>query len=152
MTRLVAAIAFLLVAGWCHAEKLCAIESGALYDVAPTPGKELPREAGKLQKGHIYAVTRDGAGWTLLDTPSTQLWTERKHLDIESRCSSKQTPATSAKSTSREKLSLQATPTSSRSSISNTSSGCPCGSGHVCIGPRGGRYCITSGGNKRYGV
>ena len=24
---------------------------------------------------------------------------------------------------------------------------------HVaCIGPRGGRYCITSGGNKRYGV
>jgi hypothetical protein len=31
-------------------------------------------------------------------------------------------------------------------------SGCSC-SGHlVCIGPRGGRYCITSGGNKRYGV
>ncbi len=30
--------------------------------------------------------------------------------------------------------------------------GCPCGVGGVCIGPRGGRYCITSGGNKRYGV
>ncbi|MBB4098008.1 SH3 domain-containing protein [Sphingomonas kyeonggiensis] len=29
---------------------------------------------------------------------------------------------------------------------------CPCGSGSVCVGPRGGRYCITSGGNKRYGV
>lgn len=29
---------------------------------------------------------------------------------------------------------------------------CPCGSGHICIGPRGGRYCITSGGNKRYGM
>lgn len=29
---------------------------------------------------------------------------------------------------------------------------CPCGSLQVCIGPRGGRYCITSGGNKRYGV
>ncbi|WP_318653955.1 SH3 domain-containing protein [Pseudomonas sp. Y24-6] len=25
-------------------------------------------------------------------------------------------------------------------------------SGNICIGPRGGRYCITSGGNKRYGV
>lgn len=24
--------------------------------------------------------------------------------------------------------------------------------GNVCIGPRGGRYCITSGGNKRYGI
>lgn len=31
-------------------------------------------------------------------------------------------------------------------------SSCPCSSGNVCIGPRGGRYCITSGGNKRYGV
>ena len=31
-------------------------------------------------------------------------------------------------------------------------SSCPCSSGNVCIGPRGGRYCITTGGNKRYGV
>lgn len=29
---------------------------------------------------------------------------------------------------------------------------CPCSSRQVCIGPRGGRYCITSGGSKRYGV
>lgn len=29
---------------------------------------------------------------------------------------------------------------------------CPCSGSHVCIGPRGGRFCITSGGNKRYGV
>lgn len=31
-------------------------------------------------------------------------------------------------------------------------SSCPCSGGNICIGPRGGRYCITSGGNKRYGV
>jgi len=29
---------------------------------------------------------------------------------------------------------------------------CSCSGRQVCIGPRGGRYCITSGGNKRYGV
>jgi hypothetical protein len=29
---------------------------------------------------------------------------------------------------------------------------CPCSGARVCVGPRGGRYCITSGGNKRYGV
>lgn len=29
---------------------------------------------------------------------------------------------------------------------------CPCNGGNVCVGPRGGRYCITSGGKKRYGV
>lgn len=27
---------------------------------------------------------------------------------------------------------------------------CPCSGSNNCIGPRGGRYCITSGGNKRY--
>ena len=31
-------------------------------------------------------------------------------------------------------------------------SSCPCSGRNICIGPRGGRYCITSGGNKRYGV
>jgi len=28
--------------------------------------------------------------------------------------------------------------------------GCVCGSGDYCVGPRGGIYCTTSGGNKRY--
>lgn len=29
---------------------------------------------------------------------------------------------------------------------------CSCAGGNVCYGPRGGRYCITSGGKKRYGI
>ncbi len=33
-----------------------------------------------------------------------------------------------------------------------TTGECPCNGGRVCVGPRGGRYCITSSGNKRYGV
>lgn len=42
---------------------------------------------------------------------------------------------------------------SSGKSRDETSSGsCPCSGSKVCVGPRGGRYCITSGGNKRYGV
>ena len=31
-------------------------------------------------------------------------------------------------------------------------SGCSCGGHNVCYGPHGGRYCSTSGGNKRYGI
>ena len=31
-----------------------------------------------------------------------------------------------------------------------TDTGCPCSGSKLCTGPRGGRYCITSGGNKRY--
>lgn|GEM_PF-2067001 len=30
--------------------------------------------------------------------------------------------------------------------------GCSCAGGNVCYGPRGGRYCITSGGKQRYGI
>jgi hypothetical protein len=41
---------------------------------------------------------------------------------------------------------------SSTSARSYGSGSCPCGGGGVCVGPRGGRYCITSGGNKRYGL
>lgn len=40
----------------------------------------------------------------------------------------------------------------SRGGGSYFSGGCPCSGSQICIGPRGGRYCITSGGNKRYGV
>lgn len=29
---------------------------------------------------------------------------------------------------------------------------CLCNGGKVCVGPRGGRFCITSVGRKRYGV
>ena len=37
------------------------------------------------------------------------------------------------------------------SESSNASdSACPCSGGEVCTGPRGGRFCYTSGGNKRY--
>jgi len=31
-----------------------------------------------------------------------------------------------------------------------TDTGCPCSGSKLCTGPRGGRYCITSSGNKRY--
>lgn len=46
------------------------------------------------------------------------------------------------------------TPRKKRRSLGDgySGSGCPCSGRQVCIGPRGGRYCITSGGNKRYGV
>lgn len=47
---------------------------------------------------------------------------------------------------------VRVTPQPIRSPSTEYGSSCPCFSGNVCIGPRGGRYCITSGGNKRYGV
>ena len=37
-----------------------------------------------------------------------------------------------------------------RANRAYTDGSCPCSSTMNCIGPRGGRYCITSGGKKRY--
>lgn len=51
----------------------------------------------------------------------------------------------------RKRRSGVATPAKDRD-VADPDEGCSCRSGKVCIGPRGGRYCITSGGNKRYGV
>lgn len=32
----------------------------------------------------------------------------------------------------------------------NADDDCACGTGNICTGPRGGRYCTTGSGNKRY--
>lgn len=59
-------------------------------------------------------------------------------------------PAASPRTTSN--MIYRAAPTATARTQHRVTSGpCPCGSGRVCVGPRGGRYCMTSGGRKRYG-
>jgi uncharacterized protein YraI len=66
---------------------------------------------------------------------------------------SKRKSVASARRKARSSYALSSGRKSRRSSGYGLSSGsCPCSGRNVCIGPRGGRYCITSGGNKRYGV
>jgi len=36
------------------------------------------------------------------------------------------------------------------SSETKTIAECPCGTGAVCVGPKGGHYCVREGGGKRY--
>lgn len=36
------------------------------------------------------------------------------------------------------------------SAAADTGGACPCSSGRLCTGPRGGRYCLTPSGNKSY--
>ncbi|KAF0117711.1 MAG: hypothetical protein FD163_241 [Hyphomonadaceae bacterium] len=45
----------------------------------------------------------------------------------------------------------QATVKKAKAKTRRANSGCSCGSGGMCTGPRGGRYCLTSNGNKNYG-
>jgi hypothetical protein len=34
--------------------------------------------------------------------------------------------------------------------LTGSNSACPCSENRLCTGPRGGKYCITAGGNKSY--
>ena len=43
-----------------------------------------------------------------------------------------------------------ATPAALQPAAEDTGSSCPCSSGRICTGPRGGRYCLTPSGNKSY--
>lgn len=91
--------------------------------------------------------------WSLLERP-TLCWVSSSYLSASMSAYTPPRSSTSARSSSTRSRSGN---TSSRRSNTNRSQGlygstCPCSGNSVCVGPRGGRYCITSGGNKRYGV
>lgn len=133
------------------------------------------RAVAKLSKGQSVSVSEGGGGWSRLASPSC--WVSSQFLSEAYVSQTARTPSSSynavkggsekayrrqsspnlysfsyspAKKTRKSKRSAK----KRRSGSSGFSSGgsCPCSGGSVCIGPRGGRYCITSGGNKRYGV
>lgn len=90
----------------------------------------------RLTRGTKLTVIERKGGWTHVAADTASFWVATNLL-------ADRAPATASQPRSK--------PTKlPRSPV--FSGGCPCGSGHVCVGPRGGRYCITSGGNKRYGV
>lgn len=130
----------------------------------------------KLTRGRHVEVSEAGGGWSHVVSPNC--WVVARYLTADSvgyapsrahsyANSNRQSYGSpnylsSTKKHSKKYSATRKSSTSSRSkrSSSRRSSGsggsyggsCPCSGSNVCIGPRGGRYCITSGGNKRYGV
>jgi len=96
---------------------------------------------GKLVGGESVVVYERRGDWARVSPEATsEKWVSSKLLCSGSGCYESTVNA----SRSRER---------SRPAHGNSlDGGCPCSGSRVCVGPRGGRYCITSGGNKRYGV
>lgn len=122
-----------------------------------------------LQSGDNAPVLERRDGWTKLDLPTGACWVSAALLsstvagiatDTSGVQSLVNTSAQTSDRVSRPRTKQSAssgrkrssTKRQRRSSRSYGSDGCPCSGSKICIGPRGGRYCITSGGNKRYGV
>ncbi|WP_425566759.1 hypothetical protein [Sphingomonas swuensis] len=128
----------------------------------------------KLARGSKANVLETGNGWTKVEAGAAVCWVSTPLLsDVKPIDPVEPVPDPSSLSPSQSLgLYAGAADASRRQSRPGTSShrssstrsrprshkrfyedaGCPCSGDRVCIGPRGGRYCITSGGNKRYGV
>ena len=108
-------------------------------NVRDQPGGKV---VSKLKRGEKVQVFETRNEWARISTDSqSSQWLSLKSLCSGSGCYvvSKPKPVTRSVQPARQQIPAYG-------------SACPCSSGNVCIGPRGGRYCITSGGNKRYGV
>ncbi|EJN20252.1 SH3 domain-containing protein [Pseudomonas sp. GM80] len=96
----------------------------------------------KLSRGDTIQVFEQRAEWVRISTDGQPAkWLSSKSLCSGTNCFIVSKPKPSP-------VPLQPT----RRQTPEYGSSCLCSSASVCIGPRGGRYCITSGGNKRYGV
>lgn len=101
-----------------------------------------------LKRGAQVRVYEQISSWSRISKDQeNERWISTSYLCETSECYIKIAP-----SQQQQRSEHPRTPRSQQIQPRNYSSSCSCSSGNVCIGPRGGRYCITSGGNKRYGV
>lgn len=124
--------------------------------------------SGLTQNERVVIAERQG-DWARLDRDGTDCWASSNYLGAAPVAAAAGVAAAQglysggsssvSKSQGRVARSGKAYSKSKRRSRSSRArarsygaSSCPCSGSQICIGPRGGRYCITSGGNKRYGV
>jgi Protein of unknown function (DUF4236)/Bacterial SH3 domain len=101
-----------------------------------------------FQNGEAVRVVKRKRNWIKVIQNGVTFWVLAKHISSPAHVSPSATRSSLVARPS--KMSTKRSRTSKRTGFSGGS--CPCGSGRICTGSRGGRYCITSGGNKRYGV
>jgi hypothetical protein len=115
-------------------------------------GRANPSSTAKVirvfQNGDSVRVVKRKRNWSKVVQNGVTFWVLARHISSPAHVS----PIAKRSSlvTRPSKQSTKRNRASKRTGFSGGS--CPCGSGRICTGPRGGRYCITSGGNKRYGV
>ena len=115
----------------------CAVNDGDMFSTLPISGQPLPKLETHLTPKKSYKVVKESKDWVRVDVENLQLWSFRRNFGDASLCN---------KSNSAQHT--QTSPSKVAPHKAVTSSSCACGHGNVCTGPRGGRYCITSGGNK----
>lgn len=112
-------------------------------NVRSAPNGRVVGTLKKLTEVTVYAT--EGSWIRINEEGKPDRWVSAEHLCTSSTCSD----------STKWRLATPTPKTTTPSKSSSTESyaygsSCACSSGSNCYGPRGGRYCITSGGNKRY--
>ena len=105
------------------------------------------RIVGKLHSGQLLRVVASQGGWLKVAQGAALFWIISSHVTGSVPNSNRAPQNLIAPSTKHSNATNH-----SRSRSKFGDNACPCSRSHICIGPRGGRYCITSDGKKRYGV
>jgi hypothetical protein len=113
-----------------------------------------------VSRGDSILVSEQSGNWSHVTDPGRDCWISSDLLSSDAPDLS--LPAAAHDSTSATAAAVglvsgaasagRSKPRRTHRARSAFDGSCPCSGSRVCIGPRGGRYCITSGGNKRYGV
>jgi hypothetical protein len=137
-----AALFFMTLVAYAE-QSVCLIKKSPAYINEPLAGKALPLIKKQLPAGEMHLVIKLSTDWYLLKDGVNELWVSKINIGNEKFCTSK---------SKKQATASKAADTATAMPKKKSSSSCPCGSGQVCIGPRGGRYCISPNGAKRYGV
>lgn len=124
---------------------------------APAPTASVVSGASR---GSSVLVSEQSGGWSHVTDAGRDCWISSDLLSSAPPALGLPPPGADTASSTAGAVGLvsgaasagRSLPRHKRHSNSSFDGGCPCSGSRVCIGPRGGRYCITSGGNKRYGV
>jgi len=102
--------------------------------------------SGTLRRGEKATIVGRSGEWLQVAQGSALIWIAANHVRaVRSQPQGFMSASSSHRSHSRKSHGSSGTGF-------YQDAGCPCAGSRVCIGPRGGRYCITSGGRKRYGI
>ena len=137
--------AVLLACAWviAPAGQQCALSDGDTYVALPKDAPMPALGAIQIKKGEVYEVGPLMSGWIGVQEKNEFAWARATMFAYS--CASASGGAV------KGGIAPRPTHRGNDPQPSQSALGCPCGGGRVCVGPRGGRYCITSGGNKRYG-
>ncbi|OBY75263.1 SH3 domain-containing protein [Acinetobacter gyllenbergii] len=104
---------------------------------------------GKLGRGDKVDIYEKQGSWVRISLNSkSPQWVSSKLLCQSDGCFEQKSPK--SKSTNYQALSSQSEYKERKQEKTYYDSDCSCSVVDYCVGPRGGHYCITSGGNKRY--